>query len=150
MLTGTGLGDDAGFAHLALHQQRLAQGIVDLVRPGMSQILALKIDLRAAQMITQPLGIGNRGRATDKGALEVSQLFHKRFVIARLEVSFFQLIERAHQCFRHKLAAIGAKVTALIGVGTIVDSWICCCFSHEMSLDCSKQNCVLSPVIEHR
>jgi hypothetical protein len=47
MLAGAGLGDDAGLAH-ALGQQGLADGVVDLVRAGVVQVLALEQDLRAA------------------------------------------------------------------------------------------------------
>ena len=43
MLTRTGFGDDAGLAH-ALDQQRLSEGIVDLVCAGVVQILALEED----------------------------------------------------------------------------------------------------------
>jgi hypothetical protein len=47
MLAGTGFRDDAGLAH-APRQQRLADGVVDLVRAGVVQVLALEQDLRAA------------------------------------------------------------------------------------------------------
>jgi hypothetical protein len=44
---GAGLGDDALLAH-ALGQQDLAEHVVDLVRAGVVELLALEIDLRAA------------------------------------------------------------------------------------------------------
>ncbi len=47
MLSGAGLGDDAGLAHAA-REQDLAEHIVDLVRAGVVQLLALEIDFRAA------------------------------------------------------------------------------------------------------
>jgi hypothetical protein len=47
MHAGTGFGDDALLAH-PLGQQGLADAVVDLVRAGVIQILALQIDLRAA------------------------------------------------------------------------------------------------------
>ena len=52
MLAGAGLGDDAFLAH-ALGKQDLAEAVVDLVRAGMVQILALEIDLCAAEMLRQ-------------------------------------------------------------------------------------------------
>ncbi len=55
VLAGAGLGDDARLAH-ALGEQDLAEAIVDLVRAGVVQLLALEIDLRAAEMLGQPLG----------------------------------------------------------------------------------------------
>jgi hypothetical protein len=49
MLPCARLGDDARLAHLARHQQRLAQRVVDLVRARVRQVLALEVDLRPAQ-----------------------------------------------------------------------------------------------------
>ena len=44
------LGDDALFAH-PLRQQRLTERVVDLVRAGVRQILALEVNLRAAELL---------------------------------------------------------------------------------------------------
>jgi hypothetical protein len=61
---GAGLGDDAGLAHAA-GQQDLAQHVVDLVRAGVVQLVALEVDLRPAKMLGQALGeIERRGRPT--------------------------------------------------------------------------------------
>ena len=49
VLAGAGLGDDARLAH-ALGEQDLAEAVVDLVRAGVVQVLALEIDLGAAEM----------------------------------------------------------------------------------------------------
>jgi hypothetical protein len=40
VLAGTGLGDEAVLAH-PLGQERLAEDVVDLVRPGVGKVLAL-------------------------------------------------------------------------------------------------------------
>ena len=114
VLAGARLGHDARLAHLALHEQRLAQRVVDLVRAGVGQIFALEIDLRAAQMFGQPPGIGDRRGAAHKGALQIGQLRHKFLVAARLEIGLFQLVQRRHERFRHELAAIRAKVAVFI------------------------------------
>ena len=53
VLAGAGFGDDAPLAH-APGQQRLAQAVVDLVRAGVQQVLALQVDARAAQLLGQP------------------------------------------------------------------------------------------------
>ena len=53
VLTGPGLGDHPLLAH-PLGQQRLAQRVVDLVGPGVVQVLALQINLRPAKMLGQP------------------------------------------------------------------------------------------------
>ena len=50
MLAGAGLGDDARLAH-APGEQRLADGVVDLVRAGVVQVLALEQDPRAADFV---------------------------------------------------------------------------------------------------
>ena len=55
MLSRAGLRDYALFAH-APRQQDLADGVVDLVRSGMAEVLALEINLRAAELLRQPLG----------------------------------------------------------------------------------------------
>jgi len=45
VLPGAGLGDDARLPH-APGEQRLAERVVDLVRAGMGQVLALEVDRR--------------------------------------------------------------------------------------------------------
>ena len=55
VLAGAGLGDDAPLAH-APRQQDLAHGVVDLMRAGVTEVLALEIDLRAAQLLGQSFG----------------------------------------------------------------------------------------------
>ena len=47
---GAGLGDDARLAH-AQRQHDLAEHIIDLVRAGVIELLALEIDLCAAAML---------------------------------------------------------------------------------------------------
>ena len=47
VLAGAGLGDDARLAHAA-GEQDLAEAIVDLVRAGVVQLVALEVDLCAA------------------------------------------------------------------------------------------------------
>ena len=50
VLAGAGLGDDTLLAH-APRQQDLPQHVVDLVRAGVIQLLALEIDLGAARLL---------------------------------------------------------------------------------------------------
>ena len=47
MLAGAGLGNDPALPH-APRQQRLADGVVDLVRAGVGEVLAFQVDARAA------------------------------------------------------------------------------------------------------
>ena len=48
VLAGAGLGDDARLAHAA-RQQDLAEHVVDLVRAGVVELVALEVDLGAAR-----------------------------------------------------------------------------------------------------
>ena len=50
VLPGAGFGDDARLAHAA-RQQSLADRVVDLVRAGVTEVLALQVDLRAAELL---------------------------------------------------------------------------------------------------
>ena len=66
VLARAGLGDDPRLAH-APGQQDLAHAVVDLVRAGVVQLLALQIDLRAAEVLGEPLGEIERARPADIG-----------------------------------------------------------------------------------
>ena len=60
VLAGAGLGDDPGLAHPA-GQQVLAEGVVELVGPGVEQVLTLEPDAQA-ELVRQPPGREQRGR----------------------------------------------------------------------------------------
>ncbi len=63
VLAGAGLGDDALLAH-APRQHDLAEHVVHLVRAGVVELLALEVDLGAAEMLGEALGeIERRGPA---------------------------------------------------------------------------------------
>ena len=64
VLTGAGLGDDPPLAH-PHREQRLAEGVVDLVRAGMGQVFALEEDARAARRLGQPRRRVDRRRPAD-------------------------------------------------------------------------------------
>ena len=61
VLAGAGLGDDALLAHAA-GEQDLAEHVVDLVRAGVVELVALEIDFCAAEPFGQPLGEIERAR----------------------------------------------------------------------------------------
>ena len=61
VLAGAGLGDDPGLAH-PLGQQRLAEDIVDLVRAGVGQVLALEEHPAAAGRGGEPRHLGQQRR----------------------------------------------------------------------------------------
>src|SRR6185295_4956886 len=63
VLTRARLGDDALLAHAA-GEQRLTQTVVDLVRSGVEQVLALEVNSRAAEGFAEPAGVvESRGAA---------------------------------------------------------------------------------------
>jgi hypothetical protein len=64
VLAGTGLGDDAGLLH-ASGQQDLAHAVVGLVAAGVVQLIALEVDLGAAQALGQAAGEPQRTGAAD-------------------------------------------------------------------------------------
>jgi hypothetical protein len=64
VLTRARLGDDALLAHL-LSEKRLADGVVDLVRAGVVQILALEVDVRGAVVLGEALSEIQGVRAPD-------------------------------------------------------------------------------------
>ena len=53
VLARAGLGDEARLLETS-REQRLADRVVDLVRAGVQQVLALQIDLRAAEALGEP------------------------------------------------------------------------------------------------
>ncbi len=101
---GAGLGDDAPLAH-AFGQQDLADAVVDLVRAGVIELLALQIDLRAAAVLGQAFGEVERGGAADVVALEVGQLLGERGVGLGLLVFGGQFMDQRHQGFGDVLTA---------------------------------------------
>ena len=59
---------------MRLRQQRLAEHVVDLVRAGVVEVLALEQDPRAARVLGEPLGVGQRRRAAGVVALQAVEL----------------------------------------------------------------------------
>ena len=73
VLAGAGLRDDPALAH-ADGEQRLAERVVDLVRAGMREVLALEEDARAAERVRQPPRFVERRRPADVVAQQLHQL----------------------------------------------------------------------------
>ena len=105
------LGNDARLAH-AFREKDLAHRVVDLVRAGVEQILALEVNLRPAELTRQALGeIQGRGTSTEFAQV-VIQLPLKLRIVLRAEVFLLQLLQGMHQRFGNEPAAVGTEVSA--------------------------------------
>ena len=93
---------------MRLASRRLAERVVDLVRAGVEQVLALEVDLVAGGL-RQPLGVVERGRAAGEVAQQRAQLGAEALVVARLEPRGLELGERRHQRLGDVLAAVGPE-----------------------------------------
>ena len=114
MLAGAGLGDDPPFAHAPRHHD-LAEHVVDLVRAGVVELLALEIDFRAAEMFGEALGQVQRRRPAYIVPEIAVHLRLERRIGLGLGVSVFQIEDQRHQRFRDKAAAENAEMPALVG-----------------------------------
>ncbi len=95
------LGDHARLAH-ALGKQRLADHVVDLVRAGVIEVLALEPDLRAAELARPALGVVDGRRPADVVLQLARELGAERGIVAIARVRRLQLVERAHRAFRRR------------------------------------------------
>ena len=101
VLARAGLGDDARLAH-ALGEQDLAEAIVDLVRAGVIEVLALEIDLRAAEMLRQPLGEIERIGPPHIVLQQAVELGMKRGIVLHVVVGLLQLAAAAASASRRR------------------------------------------------
>ena len=109
VLTRAGFRNHARLAE-ADGQERLTDGIVNLVRAGVVQILALQPNLRAACLLRQAFGEIQRRRAADIISQLRAELRPKSGVILRGTISRFQLQHGLHQSLGDKLPAEAAKI----------------------------------------
>ncbi len=104
VLARAGLGDDPPLAE-SLREHRLAERVVQLVRAGVEEILALQVEpLRGGE----PLGAGERRRPARVGAGEVVELGVERLVGERRGPCARELVERRDQRLGDVAAAVGA------------------------------------------
>ena len=116
MLAGPRLGDDARLAH-APRQQRLPDTVIDLVRAGVVEVLALQIDPGTAGLTCQPFGKGQGGWAAHIVLQVVVKLPLKLRVLTGVFIMFGELPQRVHERFRNEATAIRAEATLSIGDG---------------------------------
>ena len=108
MLPSARLRDNPRLAHPP-RQQNLAQAVVDLMRPGMVQLVALKINLCAPKLLGQPLGKPQRARPSHIMLQVIIQLGLERRVGLRRLIRRLQLQNQRHQRLGDKPPAKFAK-----------------------------------------
>ncbi len=120
VLPRAGLGDDAALAH-ALREQRLTEGVVDLVRAGVRQILALEKDPPAARRLRQPRRFVERRGTADVVLQQPIQFLVKRIVDARGEIRALELFDRLDERLGNVASAELAEVAAGVRVAPRCD-----------------------------
>ena len=113
MLAGPGLGDDPRLAH-APGQKDLADGIVDLVCPGMEEILPLEVNFGPAEFPCEALGVVEGGGAAAEFPQVVIELPLEFRILPGAVVFLFQLLQRVHQGLGDIAAAKCAKMSQRI------------------------------------
>ena len=119
MLAGAGLGNDARLAHAA-GQHGLADGVVDLVRAGVVQVLALEVDLRAALFAAHARGVVDRRGAADEVGQLVVEFGQEFRVVLVLGVGLAQLVDGVRQRLADETAAVDAEMARGVGLVIVV------------------------------
>src|SRR6185437_6457329 len=118
MLAGAGFSDDPLFSHPA-GEQDLAEHVVDFVRAGVVELLALEIDPGAAELLRQPFGEIERARAPDIMLEQGVELGLELGIGLRLLVSLLELEDQRHQRLGDEAPPVNAEAAALVGARAI-------------------------------
>ena len=114
VLSSPGLGDDPLLAHM-LSQQRLAQGVIDLVGSCVCQVFTFQVDLGpaadAGQVLREVQSGGTPGVAVEQMA---QALLEFRVGLGRL-VRIVQFGDRSHQRFGDEFPTKVAESASVIG-----------------------------------
>ena len=113
VLAGAGLGDHPGLAH-PHGEQRLAEDVVDLVRAGVVEVLALEQDARAAAVRGEAGRVGERARAAGVGPLQPVELGEELGVDDGRAERGVELVERGDERLGDEAAAELAEVTGRV------------------------------------
>ena len=104
MLPGPGLGDDPLLPH-PFREQRLPDGAVDLVRPGVREVFALEENALEADGLREARCVGERRGPAHPVAQNAVELSLERGIGAGLEPCPLELPDRGHQRLGEVLAA---------------------------------------------
>ena len=114
MLARAGFRDNARLAH-SDGEQDLPDAIVDLVRAGVIQLVALEPDLRAAHGFGQPLGEIERAGPPDIMFEQVVELRLKGGIGLRGAIFALQIEHQRHQRLGDVAPAVIAEMAAFVG-----------------------------------
>ena len=103
--SGAGLGYQAALAHAA-GEEGLSDGVVHLVGACVVQVLALEVDARAAEVVGEALGTGERTLPADVVAKYVRKLLCERGICLGGLVGELELLQGSHERFRNVLSAV--------------------------------------------
>ncbi|MCY1404061.1 hypothetical protein D9M71_192610 [compost metagenome] len=84
--------------------------MVDLVRAGVIEVFALEVDLRAAKLRGQALGMEDRAGTADVVGEQGGQLLLEIGALADFLIGGVDIDHGLLELWRHQLAAIGAEV----------------------------------------
>ncbi len=121
VLAGAGLGDDPALAH-ALGQQRLAQDVVDLVRPGVVEVLPLEQEPEAEEL-GEVGALGERRRAAGVVAQQPVEAGAEGRVGPGVAERGLQLGQRGDQRLGDEAAAEAAEAPVGVGLGHGRGGW---------------------------
>ncbi len=128
MLSRSGFGDNPLLAHTP-GKEGLAKAVVDLVRAGVQQVLALDVDLRAAVDFAEALGKVERRGPSGVIGEQILQLGLKSRIDARFQIRLLQFFERRHQDFGNISASVWAEMSTRVrdwGLGVGVGDMVNC------------------------
>ena len=117
VLTGAGLGDDAGLAH-PLGKQRLPEHVVDLVRAGVVEILALEEQPCSPGVLAHPGRLEQRRGPAGVIPLQAVEFVEERRIHTRLLVLGGDLLDHRHQRLGDVSAAVDAEMALAVGFVT--------------------------------
>jgi hypothetical protein len=122
VLAGAGFGDHAALAH-ALGEQRLPEGVVDLVGAGVREVLALEEDAGPPERLRQTPRLVKRGRAPDVVPQQTGQGLAESGIAAGGEIRPLQFFDRRDKCLRHEPAAVDAVIAACVRI-SLPEFWV--------------------------
>ena len=114
VLAGASLGNNLLLVH-KLSKQRLAEAVVDLVGAGVVEVLALEVNLSAAELSGEALGVEDGAGAADVVVEEVRELVLEVFALGDLGVGGGDIVHSLLKIRGDELTAVGAEEALSVG-----------------------------------